>query len=66
MEHHNSHTEHNHHKVEHQQHSSHSQSGHDKHAGHNVADFWKRFIVCLIVSIPVLALSQYDTTMAGI
>lgn len=58
MEHHTSHTEHNHHKVEHQQHSSHSQSGHDKHAGHNVADFWKRFIVCLIVSIPVLALSH--------
>ena len=58
MEHHTSHTEHNHHKVEHQQHSSHGENGHDKHAGHNVADFWKRFIVCLIVSIPVLALSH--------
>lgn len=32
--------------------------GHDKHAGHNVADFWKRFIICLIVSVPVLALSH--------
>jgi hypothetical protein len=30
----------------------------DKHAGHNVSDFWKRFIVCSIVSIPVLALSH--------
>ena len=58
MEHHTSHTEHNHHKLEHQQHSSHGENGHDKHAGHNVADFWKRFIVCLIVSIPVLALSH--------
>lgn len=32
--------------------------GHDKHAGHHVADFWRRFIVCSIVSIPVLALSH--------
>lgn len=31
---------------------------HDKHAGHNVSDFWKRFIVCSIVSIPILALSH--------
>lgn len=31
---------------------------HDKHAGHNVADFWKRFIISTIVSIPVLALSH--------
>lgn len=31
---------------------------HDKHAGHNVADFWKRFIICLVVSIPVLALLE--------
>jgi Cu2+-exporting ATPase len=32
--------------------------GHDKHAGHSVSDFWKRFIVCCIVTIPVLALSH--------
>lgn len=31
---------------------------HDKHAGHNVSDFWKRFIICSIVSIPVLVLSH--------
>lgn len=36
----------------------HTGSGHDKHAGHNVADFWKRFIICSIVSLPVLALSH--------
>lgn len=33
------------------------EKGHDKHAGHHVADFWKRFIVCCMVSVPVLALS---------
>jgi Cu2+-exporting ATPase len=45
---------------------------HDKHAGHNVSDFWKRFIVCSIVSIPVLALSHmiqqwlgFEFTFAG-
>ncbi len=39
-------------------HENHEASNHDKHAGHNVADFWKRFIICTIVSIPVLALSH--------
>jgi P-type Cu2+ transporter len=42
----------------HDNHSNHGESGHDKHAGHNVADFWRRFIICSIVSIPVLALSN--------
>jgi Cu2+-exporting ATPase len=56
MEHtHNHHTE-NHHKQD--PHAKHAESGHDKHAGHNVSDFWKRFIVSSIVSIPVLALSH--------
>ena len=31
--------------------------GHDKHAGHSVADFWKRFVISTIASIPVLLLS---------
>lgn len=47
--------------YDHSHHSASStpgQDGHDKHAGHNVADFWKRFIVCSIVSIPVLAMSH--------
>ena len=30
---------------------------HDKHAGHAVADFWRRFVISTIASIPVLALS---------
>jgi P-type Cu2+ transporter len=57
---------------EHEKHTNHGESGHDKHAGHNVSDFWKRFIVCSIVSIPVLALSQmiqqwlgYELVFAG-
>ncbi|MFN0274863.1 MAG: copper-translocating P-type ATPase [Chitinophagales bacterium] len=56
MEHHTSHTTHESH--EHEEHSNHSKNGHDKHAGHNVVDFWKRFIICSIISIPVLALSH--------
>ena len=39
-------------------HGSHGGTGHDKHAGHNVADFRKRFFICLIVTIPVLLLSH--------
>ncbi len=53
--------EHQHISHEHSQHdmnSHESHEAHDKHAGHNVADFWKRFIICSIVSIPVLALSH--------
>ncbi|MBS1491266.1 MAG: cadmium-translocating P-type ATPase [Bacteroidetes bacterium] len=45
---------------DHSAHGSHEHSdheGHDKHAGHNVADFWKRFVISTIVSIPVLVLS---------
>lgn len=32
--------------------------GHDKHAGHHTGDFLKRFWICLILTIPVLALSH--------
>ena len=39
--------------------------GHDKHAGHNVSDFWKRFIICSIASIPVLALSHMIQLFLG-
>lgn len=49
MEHHNHHHHHSNHK---------NSDSHDKHAGHNVADFWKRFIICTIISIPVLVLSH--------
>jgi len=41
------------HKKEEDQHA-----GHDKHAGHHTSDFIKRFWICLILTIPVLALSH--------
>jgi len=52
--------EHNHHHPDnHNDHQAeHEGGGHDKHAGHNVSNFWKRFIICSIVSIPVLVLSH--------
>jgi len=39
------------------QHSSHKHSGHDKHAGHSPAMFQRRFLICLVLSVPVLYLS---------
>lgn len=54
--------EHNHHHIEihhnHDHQAENAGSAHDKHVGHNVSDFWKRFVICSIVSIPVLALSH--------
>lgn len=52
----------------HSAHTSHEHSGHeghDKHAGHNVAEFWKRFVISSIVSIPVLALSPMIQSWFG-
>lgn len=52
---------HSHHTESHltgDHHANHGESGHDKHAGHNVNDFWKRFIICSLISIPVLVLSH--------
>ena len=31
---------------------------HDKHAGHHTGDFLKRFWICLVLTVPVLALSH--------
>ncbi|MBS1682453.1 MAG: cadmium-translocating P-type ATPase [Bacteroidetes bacterium] len=45
-------------KINHNHHLEQSQHGHDKHAEHNVSDFWKRFIISSLVSIPVLLLSH--------
>ena len=45
--------------TRHEIHSEHdAHSGHDKHAGHHTGDFLKRFWICLILTIPVLALSH--------
>ncbi len=56
---------HHHHGHDHHMHQhpegmahEHEHGGHDKHAGHSVEDFWKRFVVSTIVSVPVLALSR--------
>ncbi|MXV39100.1 cadmium-translocating P-type ATPase [Flavobacteriaceae bacterium Ap0902] len=38
---------------------------HDKHAGHHLADFRKRFIVSSIITIPVLALSPMIQAWLG-
>ena len=32
---------------------------HDKHKGHSVDDFKKRFVISLLITIPVLLLSQW-------
>lgn len=40
------------------QESAHDHSGHDKHAGHSVSGFRTRFVVCSIVTIPVMGLSH--------
>jgi len=44
--------------AEHHHPQQHESGGHDKHAGHSVADFWKRFVVCAVITLPVLALSH--------
>jgi P-type Cu2+ transporter len=39
----------------HSNHSSHDQhGGHDKHAGHNPGMFKRRFLICLLLTLPVL------------
>lgn len=52
--------------ADHDDHSPHEKNGHDKHAGHNVADFWKRFLICSIISVPVLLLSHMLQKWLGI
>lgn len=52
---------HAHHKqAEHHTHHNEADhhAGHDKHTGHHTGDFLKRFWICLILTIPVLALSH--------
>jgi len=50
------HKHHNHHK--HGSSPDQKSHGHDKHAGHHTEDFLKRFWICLVLTIPVLLLSQ--------
>ncbi|MBV6493814.1 MAG: Copper-exporting P-type ATPase B [Turneriella sp.] len=62
MQHHH-HIAHEHSSQDLQEHSIHE--SHNKHAGHNVDDFWKRFIIGSIISIPVLALSHMIQSWVG-
>jgi P-type Cu2+ transporter len=43
----------------------HAHAGHDKHAGHSVADFKKRFFICVLVTIPIMLLSEMIQHWAG-
>lgn len=52
-------TAHTHHKEMHH-------AGHDKHAGHDTGDFLTRFWICLILTIPVLALSHMIQQWFGV
>jgi P-type Cu2+ transporter len=45
------------HQGSHDRHSSHEHAGHDKHAGHSPAMFQRRFLICLVLTVPVLYLS---------
>lgn len=46
-------------KMDHSMHSGHGDhSGHDEHMGHHTGDFLKRFWVSMILTVPVLLLSQ--------
>ena len=60
-EHHSMRHEH-HHTASNESHTHHKkanhQAGYDKHAGHHTGDFLRRFWLCLILTIPVLALSR--------
>jgi Cu2+-exporting ATPase len=49
---------HHHPTPEHQHQGEHKGMAHDKHAGHHTGDFLKRFIICSVVTVPVLALSH--------
>lgn len=44
----------------------HSHHGHDGHAGHSTADFWKRFVISTLVSLPVVALSPMIQHWLGV
>jgi P-type Cu2+ transporter len=53
--------QHNHHaekKMQNQGHDGMEHSMHDKHAGHHTEDFLKRFWLCLVLTVPVVLLSE--------
>lgn len=44
---------------------THHEHNHDEHAGHHTSDFWKRFVISSIVTIPVLVLSPMLQELLG-
>ncbi|MEF7440653.1 heavy metal translocating P-type ATPase [Paenibacillus lautus] len=56
--------DHNHSRSHHS--TRHQHSGGDKHAGHHVDDFKKRFYICLIITIPIMALSPMIQMFIGV
>lgn len=53
-------TTHDHHKQTDQH------AGHDKHAGHHTGDFLKGFWICVVLTLPVLALSHMIQQWIGV
>lgn len=41
----------------HNSHEHHNHHNHDEHHGHHIRDFWRRFVISTIVTVPVLVLS---------
>ena len=41
-------------------------AGHDKHAGHHTGEFLKRFWICMVLNIPILALSHMIQQWIGV
>src|SRR5690625_918539 len=65
---HHDHTNHGHDHNSHQDHSDHGEHSHHGHHDHGdmVSDFKKRFFISLIVTIPILALSQMIQDFMGV
>lgn len=59
-----SHSHHHHHDT-HSDHSNHSAGGNNKHEGHHTNDFLKRFWVSLILTGPILLLSEMIQNWLG-
>lgn len=59
---------HDHHKMDHEGHGGRpdSSGGSDRHAGHRIADFRRRFWVSLILTLPILALSPIIQGFLGL
>lgn len=60
-----SHSHHHHHHDTHSDHSDHSAGGYNKHEGHHTNDFLKRFWVSLILTGPILLLSEMIQNWLG-